>query len=307
MLKTQELADVEVVAEGLEFPEGPVACPDGSVLVVEIIGGRLTRIDADGSKEVVAELGGGPNGAAIGPDGAVYVCNNGGMPGAERGQPGIQRVDLTTGEFTQLYTECEGAPLMAPNDLVFDATGNFWFTDLHGGAIHYATPDGASITPVVRYIAEPNGVGLSPAGDVLYWAQTRTRQVFRRRITAPGELEPSIGHNTRSYVRHGGIDRFTLLAGLPGATELDSLAVDGSGAVCVGGLVDAGIIEVPVDRDGTDLERVVRWVLPDELDEHLVTNICFGGEDLTTAYLTCSMTGRLVRSTWHRPGLRLNY
>lgn len=62
--------DYRVVTEGLLFPEGPIAMDDGSVLVVEIKGGRLIRVWPDARKQVVAELGGGPNGAAIGPDGA---------------------------------------------------------------------------------------------------------------------------------------------------------------------------------------------------------------------------------------------
>src|SRR5579862_5730249 len=67
------------IASGLEFPEGPVALADGSVLVVEIAGGRLTRVRPDGALKTVARLGGGPNGAALGPDGHCYVCNNGGF------------------------------------------------------------------------------------------------------------------------------------------------------------------------------------------------------------------------------------
>ena len=100
----------QVFATGLRFPEGPVPMADGSVLLVEIARGTLTRALPDGSLSVVAELGGGPNGLAIGPDGAAYVCNNGGFEWIEAGGllfPGhaahaeacgsIQRVDLTTG------------------------------------------------------------------------------------------------------------------------------------------------------------------------------------------------------------------
>ena len=61
----------EIIAEGLGFPEGPVAMADGSVLVVEIRPGRITRITPDGRKETVATPGGGPNGMAVGPDGAL--------------------------------------------------------------------------------------------------------------------------------------------------------------------------------------------------------------------------------------------
>src|SRR2546430_17706206 len=72
------MSDVRVLATDLEFPEGPVVMPDGSVVLVEIRGRRLTRVRPDGRKEVVAEIPGGPNGAAIGPDGKCYICNNGG-------------------------------------------------------------------------------------------------------------------------------------------------------------------------------------------------------------------------------------
>ena len=71
--------EFRTLAEGLQFPEGPVALADGSVLLVEIAAGTLTRIAPDGTKSVVATTGGGPNGAAIGPDGKCYVANNGGF------------------------------------------------------------------------------------------------------------------------------------------------------------------------------------------------------------------------------------
>ena len=66
------------MASGLQFPEGPVALDDGSVLVGEIPRGTVTRVTRDGRLQVVAHCGGGPNGIAIGPDGFAWVCNNGG-------------------------------------------------------------------------------------------------------------------------------------------------------------------------------------------------------------------------------------
>ena len=124
----------------LRFPEGPIAMPDGSVIVVEMFGPRITRVAPDGTKETIAEIVGGPNGAAIGPDGALYLCNNGGcftpvtlgellVPGPH--DPStyiggrIERVDLSSGSVTELYSECGGWPLRAPNDLVFDNDGGF--------------------------------------------------------------------------------------------------------------------------------------------------------------------------------------
>jgi gluconolactonase len=303
-METRELLDVEVVAEGLSFPEGPVALADGAVLCVEVTAGRLTRVEPDGTKSVVAELGGGPNGAAVGPDGALYVCNNGGMLVAPPGEPSIQRVDPETGDWTVLYTESGGEPLQAPNDLVFDETGHFWFTDFGGDAIHYAAPDGSRCEPVLTDVPAPNGIGLAPGGDVLVWAQTHTRQVMRRRLEGAGRVVPSPGYGILSLVVAGSVDPWVLVGGLPGGQELDSLAVDSSSSVCVGTLVESGITEFPLDGGPED---IVRWVLPDPLQDGAITNIAFGGPDLTTAYLTASLTGRLLRCRWPRPGLRLAF
>ena len=127
---------MRLVAEGLRFPEGPVAMSDGSVLLVEIERRTLSRVLPDGTVEVVAECGGGPNGAALGPDGRMFICNNGGFEWIEADgklypgeQPAnylggrIERVNIQTGEFELLYTECDGIPLKGPNDIVFDETG----------------------------------------------------------------------------------------------------------------------------------------------------------------------------------------
>lgn len=300
--------DIRTVATGLQFPEGPVALSDGSVLLVEIQRGTLTKVGADGSVTVVAEVGGGPNGCAIGPDGAAYLCNNGGcfeffevmgftLPGeVPAGWTGgsIQRVDLATGAVTTLYTESSGRPLRAPNDLVFDGHGGFWFTD-HGvrlertsdrTGLHYAKADGSSCTEVVFPLDGPNGIGLSPDGSRLYAAETHTGRIFSWDVTAPGEVAPNPvatgGHN--------------LLFGAPGMQLFDSLAVDGEGWVCVGTLVNGGV--TAVSPDGATVEH---HAMPDPL----VTNICFAGAGSRTAYCTLSGTGQLVEVEWPRAGLDL--
>ena len=124
------------ITSGLKFPEGPVAMPDGSVILVEIARETLTRVMPDGKQHVIAKLGGGPNGAAMGPGGKIYVTNNGGLKFVER--PGklfpvaqaddyvtgsIQVVDPDTGKFETLYDRCDGRRLCGPNDLVFDDAG----------------------------------------------------------------------------------------------------------------------------------------------------------------------------------------
>ena len=85
------------ICRGLRFPEGPVAMADGSVLLVEIERGTLSRVEPDGRVEVVAECGGGPNGAALGPDGRIYLCNNGGFEWMTVG--GILRPTVAPGDY----------------------------------------------------------------------------------------------------------------------------------------------------------------------------------------------------------------
>ncbi len=295
---------MHVLAQGLRFPEGPIAMRDGSVLLVEIARGTLSRV-VDGSVEVVAELGGGPNGAAIGPDGHCYVCNNGGFEWIERNgriypgdQPAnyvggrIERVDLDSGAVEVLYNHCNGQPLRGPNDLVFDAHGGFWFTD-HGKTrarerdrtgVFYARADGSFIEEVIFPMEGPNGIGLSPLEDELYVAETVPGRVWAFRLDGPGRLQ-------------GNGDR-RLLVDRPGYHLYDSLAVDAAGGVCVATIVDGGV--TTLKPDGSEPDFV-------PMPDRLTTNICFGGDDLDTAYVTLSSTGQLVSLPWPVPGLPLNY
>src|SRR6266478_1995935 len=120
--------EFRTLAEGLQFPEGPVALGDGSVLLVEIAGGALTRIAADGTKSVVAQTGGGPNGAAPGPGGTCFIANNGGFEWHREGghiRPltqardyaggRIERVDLASGAVEILYRACGDVQRKGPN------------------------------------------------------------------------------------------------------------------------------------------------------------------------------------------------
>lgn len=306
------MGEIVEVASGLKFPEGPIAMNDGSVVLVEMFGPRITRVFPDGRKETVAEIEGGPNGAAIGPDGALYLCNNGGcfteidfgglcFPGpfdkSKYIGGRIQRVDLATGAVTDLYTQCDGRPLRAPNDIVFDTNGGFYFTD-HGirdneartsdlTGIYYAKADGSSITEIAFPAEGPNGIGLSPDGRTLYYAETHTGRVFQRGIVAPGELTPTAPGDTSS-----------LLCGLPGLQLLDSLGVDGAGNVCVATLVNGGVTVIAPSGE------VLHHVATGDL---LTTNICFAADGSSTAWITLSGTGRLVKMNWAYPGLRLAY
>ncbi|MGI4814531.1 MAG: SMP-30/gluconolactonase/LRE family protein [Janthinobacterium lividum] len=300
---------MRIIAENLGFPEGPIVMADCSVLCVEIADQTLARVDAAGNKTVVARTGGGPNGAAIGPDGACYICNSGGFEwhaGADGSRrPGLQapdysggrieRVDLRSGAVTVLYSQGPHGPLRGPNDIVFDRAGGFWFTDTgkrrprdmdHGG-VYYATIDGKSIQEVVYPMNTANGIGLSPDERTLYVAETSSGRLWAFDIEAPGKLR-------RGATPNGG----RLVAGLPGYQLFDSLAVEAGGNICVATLFNGGI--TVISPDGASIEHVP---LPDAF----VTNLCFGGPDMKTAYVTLSSTGRLAALDWPRPGLALLY
>ena len=299
---------MKILAEGLQFPEGPVALADGSVVLVEMRAGRIVRVTPDGQVLAVADCGGGPNGAAIGPDGALYVCDNGGSayvpgrftstgPAADYAGGSIRRFDLATGQGALLYTHCDGHRLSAPNDLVFDAHGGFYFTDFgkkHArlrdyGGVYYALPDGSRIVEVAYPLLSSNGIGLSPDGRVLYVAETETARLWAFDIVAPGIVDK---HPFPSP--HGG----RLVCGLPGFQRFDSLALEAGGNICVATLL-TGAISV-LSPDGRLLRQLA---FPDTY----VTNLCFGGPQQQTAYVTLSGTGQLVALPWPEPGLALHF
>lgn len=305
---------MRVVASELQFPEGPIALPDGDVLLVEIRRRTLSRVRPDGRVQVVADVGGGPNGAAMGPDGRCYIANNGGFafaqhpdgrwrttgPAADYKNGSIQRVDIETGRTELVYDRVGDEPLRGPNDLVFDAHGGFWFSDLgkifprtmDRGKVCYAKADGSFIREVIFPINRPNGVGLSPDGKTLFVSETDTARLWAFDLAGPGELaRPCVSTPTSP---HGG----RLLYAASRFMRLDSLAVEANGNICVGSL-DVGGISVCAPDGG-----LVEFV-PIEGDTHC-TNICFGGPDLRTAYVTQSWAGRLIAIDWPRAGLALS-
>jgi gluconolactonase len=304
------MSDLEIIATGLRFPEGPIAMPDGSIILVEIASGQVTRIGPDGSKSLVATPGGGPNGLAMGPDGKLYCCNNGGFEyldnngflvphGIASDYSGgrIERIDIATGNVEVLYKDGDfGCSLRGPNDIVFDAHGGFWFTD-HGKVdyekrahdivgIFYAKADGSHLEEVIFPSNNPNGIGLSPDGQTLYAAETYTCRLMKFNITSPGKVAPDAGP--------GG-------PGIPvyrpaGYKFFDSLGVEECGNICVATIGESGISVISPDGE------LVEFVATPDV---FTTNICWGGDDRMDAYICLSGTGQLAKMRWGRPGLKL--
>ncbi|MBL0156437.1 MAG: SMP-30/gluconolactonase/LRE family protein [Bryobacterales bacterium] len=314
------------LASGLNYPEGPLYRPDGSVLVAEVGGGTVTRVRPDGVKELYATLGGGPNGLAAGPDGAIYVCNDGGfsflnLPGLKvaLGQPesyvggSIQRI-APNGAVTTLYTHFDakhpvtGAtvslPLRSPDDLVFDSHGGFYFTDWGKDrwrdrditGVYYAQPDGSSIQELIFPLQSPNGIALSPCESRLYVTESWTRKILYWELDGPGQIRPNPPRLDNSHL---------LSAAMPYQAGLDSMNVDETGNVYVAALLPNGADPtarggiIVVSPDG----KVLEWI-PIDIGpaDPLPSNITFGGPDRRTAYITLGGTGRLISCQMRIPG-----
>jgi gluconolactonase len=306
------MPEFEIIANGLRFPEGPVAMPDGSIILVEIAAGQITRIAADGMKSVVATPGGGPNGLAVGPDGKLYCCNNGGFNWADAGGyltphgiaddysgGRIERIDIETGTVEVLYKSGDfGCTLRGPNDIVFDSHGGFWFTD-HGKVdyakrshdivgIFYAKADGSHLEEVIFPSNNPNGIGLSPDGKTLYAAETYTCRLMKFNVTSPGKVDGAAGP--------GG-------PGIPlyrpaGYKFFDSLGIEECGNICVATIGECGISVISPEGE------LVEFVPTPDI---FTTNICWGGADRMDAYICLSGSGQLVKMRWKRAGLELQY
>lgn len=182
---------VDCVASGLGWPEGPTVLPDGRIVLVESYRSQLTAVDGQGRAGRFAYVAGAPNSCVLGSDGALYVCQNGGTTGpwraAEMTTPSIQRV-VEGGKAEIILTEVEGIALNGPNDLVFAADGCLVFTD--PGTYNPADPDPSyifSLAPdgtarvAVHFDTPtfPNGLAVEADGAIV-WAESYTGHVCRQ-------------------------------------------------------------------------------------------------------------------------------
>jgi gluconolactonase len=269
-----------VLARGLAFPEGPVALNDGSVAFTEIRGQRISRA-AGGTVSLVARTGGGPNGATLGADGALWVANNGGIavgPGgywfADEPVSGrIQRVTLD-GECRDVATDLPGAPPQRPNDLCFGPDGMLYVTDPHNwedlanlgpGRVLQVDPASGRAEILAQVPLFPNGIAFSPDPARLIVAQSIGMKLLELPWSPGGLGEP------REFA--------ALPAGFP-----DGFCFTAAGECYVCGSM-GDVIQV-FDADG-GLVRTIEFPSGSE-----PTNCCVDREGRLV--VTCSGSGELV-------------
>ncbi len=259
----------EVVAEGLEFPEGPVYVGADDLYVTEIRGGRVSRF-REGSLEGRWETGGGPNGATLGSSGTLYVANNGGYRVSE----GVaERVDDSVsgriqrigpdGGVGDVAVDLPGSGPHSPNDLCFGPDGLLYFTDPrwddfgphNPGAVHRTDLEGR-VERLADVAMFPNGIAFG-RDERLYVAETVTKKILVYDWTPDGLGAP------RTFCE--------LPKGLP-----DGFCFD-----CEGSLIVCGSMEDTIcifDESGSLVDRF------DAPEGSHPTNCCIGGGRLWVTY-----------------------
>ena len=249
---------LQTVCADIDFGEGVVALPDGRISFVEVSGLAVTVTDG-AHTERIATVDGAPNGMAIGPDGALYVANNGGLgPDPEHGMwvaprpiDGlVQRVTMD-GAVTSFADDLPGPAPHRPNDLCFGPDGGLWFTDsgnwevffseqsdfrssppgYRGGALFRRAPDG-KVTRVADVPDFPNGLAFTPDGSELVVAQTVVQRLIAFPVGPEGQLgEPRLYSQLPDHILPDGLcfaDDGTLFAAGAIGDAVALVAPDGS-------------------------------------------------------------------------------
>ncbi|AEA65092.1 SMP-30/gluconolactonase/LRE family protein [Burkholderia gladioli] len=256
------------------FLEGPVWDPAGHLFVTDIPHGRIFRISANGEWELVVQYEGEPNGMKRYDDAHLLITDY---------RNGLMLLDIERGVVRPFLERRNSERFRGVNDLSFDSRGNLYFTDqgqsgLHDptGRVYRLSPDG-KLDMLLGNCPSPNGLVLSPDEKVLFVGMTRGNSVWRVPLQADGSVS-KVGQFFTSY----------------GPSGPDGLTVDNDGRILV---ANPGLGYVWVlNHRGEPVE-----ILTNSAGTSL-TNLCFGGEDMKTLYMTESVSGTVLKTRMKTAG-----
>lgn len=162
-------AELEQIAEGFQFTEGPVWHPEGFLLFSDIPANTIYKWQPGDTTEIFRQPSGNANGNAL--------DNSGRLVSAEHGN---RRLSLTqkNGEIVTLASQYQGKSLNSPNDMTIKSDGSIYFTDPPYGisseeeelgfyGVYRLAQDG-TLTLLADDFVRPNGIALSPDESKLY-------------------------------------------------------------------------------------------------------------------------------------------
>lgn len=174
-----EKAKVQMLVHSDFYTEGPVIDREGSIYFTTLAGGKIMKIDRDGSVTNWAESS-CPNGQRILSNGDHLVC--------ESEESKVIRID-ESGKKVEVAAqgEIEGVPIRTPNDLVVDEGSGFYFTDSirHSGAVYFIGNDGLKCL-VASNVDYPNGICLSKDQTKLFVAESYQNRILIIELDGPG-------------------------------------------------------------------------------------------------------------------------
>ena len=273
---------VEKVADGCKFTEGPAADAEGNLFFSDYPNNRIMVLHTDGSLEVWKEPSHRANGMNFDPQGRLVVCCAQGQGGARE----VHRCE-SDGGITVLASSYKGKRLNSPNDLCFDPGGRVYFTDPRYGDLSdveqdvmgvYRIEENGELTLVIDDLETPNGILMTPDGTTIYIVDNNPDAGGARTLLAYG-----FDTGEDCWLRKAELYDFAPGRGGDGMV----LDVDGNVYLTAGSGEQGGVYIF--SPEGEHLAFVPTPESP--------TNCTFGGQDLTTLYITAGTSVYSLKCT----------
>jgi gluconolactonase len=254
-------AKLEKLAEGFKFTEGPAVDAKGNVYFTDQPNDRILKWDTDGKLSTFMQPCGRSNGLCFGPDGKLWACAD------EKNE--LWSIDVATKKHTVNVSNYKDKLLNGPNDVWVRPDGGLYFTDpfykrdywkrgpkeQDTEAVYFVSPDGKTMTRVADDLKQPNGIIGTPDGKTLYVADIGANKTYSYTIQKEGIL--------------GDKKMFCELGS-------DGMTIDDKGNVYLTG------------KGVTVFDKTGKKVAQIDVPEGWTANVCFGGADMKTLFITAS-------------------